>query len=158
MKVSDLKLKTVYIGRGGKERLLVDRSQNSAVITQKDSDLVEYRVVENGIVSNQKCIITTRAFARWAVTEKVHKVTITTGNIFYLGNEKVVVSFVYSMFNLVRVHYVDNNQEFVVDAAALSETPDETSTINLALFTERGRESPLRELWEYVNKKEPSNE
>lgn len=74
--------------------------------------------------------------------EKVHKVTITTGNIFYLGNEKVVVSFVYSMFNLVRVHYVDNNQEFVVDAAALSENPDETSTINLALFT----------------KKEPSNE
>ena len=62
MKVSDLKLKTVYIGRGGKERLLVDRSQNSAVITQKDSDLVEYRVVENGVVSNQKCIITTRAF------------------------------------------------------------------------------------------------
>lgn len=142
MKVSDLKLKAVYIGSGGAERLLVDRSQDSAVITQKDSDLVEYRVVENGIVSNQKCIITTRAFARWAVTEKVHKVTITTGNIFYLGNEKVVVSFVYSMFNLVRVHYVDNNQEFVVDAAALSENPDETSTINLALFT----------------KKEPSNE
>lgn len=97
MKVSDLKLKAVYIGSGGAERLLVDRSQDSAVITQKDSDLVEYRVVENGVVSNQKCIITTRAFARWAVTEKVHKVTITTGNIFYLGNEKVVVSFVYSI-------------------------------------------------------------
>lgn len=72
MKVSELKLKTVYVGKGGKERLLVSRSYDRrAVIFQKDADLIEYRPIENGAVSNQeRCIITAKAFARWAVSEK----------------------------------------------------------------------------------------
>lgn len=75
MKVSELKLKTVYIGKDGKERLLVNRSFNRrAIIFQKDADLVEYRPVENGVVSNQeRCFITAKAFARWAVSEKGKK-------------------------------------------------------------------------------------
>lgn len=75
MKVSELKLNTVYVGKDGKERLLVSRSfDRRAIIFQKDADLVDYRPVENGVVSSQeRCFITAKAFARWAVSEKGEK-------------------------------------------------------------------------------------
>lgn len=139
MKVSDLKLKAVYIGSGGTERLLVDRSYNRrAAIFQKDADLVEYRAIENRVISNQRCFITARAFARWAIAEKTAKYSVSPGDMYYLGNKRVVVAHVYDLSSLARIRYVGEEQEFVIDVSALSKEPDETSTIDLALFVNKG--------------------
>ena len=139
MKVSDLKLKAIYVGNGGAERLLVDRSYNRrAAIFQKDAALVEYRAIENGVLSNQRCFITARAFARWAIAEKTAKYSVSPGDMYYLGNKRVVVAHVYDLSSLARIRYVGEEQEFVIDVSALSKEPDETSTIDLALFVNKG--------------------
>lgn len=68
MKSSQLKLGAIYVGAKGDMRFLSDRSFSRALLLhQHDADCVIYQKVDNGIIEEDKHMVTARAFARWAV-------------------------------------------------------------------------------------------
>lgn len=63
------------------------------------------------------------------------------GDKRYLGHREVVVVDTYDTFRLVRVHYAGETAEFSVDACALTDAPDYTSSISLGLLARHCKEA-----------------
>lgn len=62
MKSSQLKLGAIYVGAKGDMRFLSDRSFNRALLLyQHDADYVIYQKVDNGIIEEDKHMVTAKA-------------------------------------------------------------------------------------------------
>lgn len=60
--------------------------------------------------------------------------SISSGDILFLMNKKVVVKRVHVLFRLVAVHYLDDVNEFYVDISALSDNPNFANSISFNLI------------------------
>lgn len=49
----------------------------------------------------------------------------------FLMHREVVVTMVYGLFRLIKVHYTEETTEFYVDACSLTAEPDYTNSISL---------------------------
>jgi hypothetical protein len=56
------------------------------------------------------------------------------GELLFLINRRVVVTKVYETFNLVKVKYLEDASDFVVDASALTNEADYTDSLTIRLF------------------------
>ena len=52
----------------------------------------------------------------------------------FLMHREVIVVEVYSLFRLIKVHYVGETNEFCVDACSLTDEPHYTNSISLNVF------------------------
>ena len=52
----------------------------------------------------------------------------------FLMHREIVITEVFAVFRLIKVHYAEETTEFCVDASALTAEPDYTNSISLRLF------------------------
>ena len=61
------------------------------------------------------------------------------GDRLYLMHREVVVTKIYTSFQLIKIHYFEESIEFFVDICAVTRFPDITNSISLGLLRrERG--------------------
>jgi hypothetical protein len=56
------------------------------------------------------------------------------GDKFFLMCREVVISKVYTSFQLIKVHYTEESTEFFVDVCAVTDVPDNTNSISIQLL------------------------
>lgn len=56
------------------------------------------------------------------------------GDKLYLHHREVIVLKVYEIFQLIKIHYLEESVGFFVDICALTEQPDTTNSISLGLI------------------------
>ena len=56
------------------------------------------------------------------------------GDKLFLMHREVVVIEVYDIFRLIKLRYTEENTEFIVDVCAVTEIPDNTNSISIALL------------------------
>ena len=52
----------------------------------------------------------------------------------FLMHREVIVTNVYALFRLIKVHYLEENTEFYVDACALTAEPNYTDSISFGML------------------------
>lgn len=57
-----------------------------------------------------------------------------SGSTLYLINQEVVIIKQYPIFNLTKIRYVDDDEQFIVDTSLLKGIPDHTKTLSLRLL------------------------
>jgi len=53
------------------------------------------------------------------------------GDKLFLMHREVVVTKVYAIFRLIKIHYTKENAEFFVDVCAVTEFPDNTNSVSI---------------------------
>lgn len=56
------------------------------------------------------------------------------GDKLFLMHREVVVTKVYTIFRLIKVHYMEESNEFFVDVCAVTKDPDNTNSISIELL------------------------
>ena len=61
------------------------------------------------------------------------------GDRLYLMNRQVIVTKIYANFQLIKVRYIEDSIEFLIDGCAVTKLPDNTKTISLGMLSHSGR-------------------
>lgn len=56
------------------------------------------------------------------------------GDKLFLMHREVVVTKVYAIFRLIKIHYTEESTEFFVDVCSVTEVPDNTNSISIELL------------------------
>ncbi len=56
------------------------------------------------------------------------------GDKLFLMHREVIVTKVYEIFRLIKIHYEEDSFEFCVDASALTLAPDYTNSISIEVI------------------------
>lgn len=66
------------------------------------------------------------------------------GEMLFLANKEVLVINVYALFQLIKIRYINEPNEFYVDACALTLVPNFTKSLSLGLFRgNRSEQNPI---------------